>query len=171
MSAKKRNIENLIRDYLLDEGILREKISDSKLDFGLIFSFPPGPNSEQLSVFSPKKKSFIIIAIRTQLSQKHAQALDSLKDNKKLQFFNDLKKYFLIKEVYFVLDARNNRYEIHEQLFPDNDDYISKNSFFKGILKVFYCYFFSNVLLGEYCSGKEITPAKFSPEFDRSLYS
>ena len=171
MSAKKSKMESLIRGYLLDEGILREKISDSKVDFGFIFSFPPGPQGQQMSVFKPKNKNFIIIVIRTQLSKNHAKVLNSLKDNKKLQFFNDLKKYFLIKEVYFIIDAQNNRYEIHEQLFPNRDGHIPKNSFFKGILKVFYCYFFSNVLLHEYCSGKEISPSKFGPEFDRSLYS
>ena len=169
---KKSKIENLIRDYLLDEGILREKVVDSNLDFGFIFSFPPGgPKSQQMSVFKLKNRSFIIIAIRTKLSEKHAKTLTSLKNNKVFQFFHDLRKFFLIKEVYFRMDIQNYIYEIREQLFPKNDGYLSKNSFYKGIQKVFYCFVFSNLMLEEYCSGKEISSKKFGPEFDLSLYS
>ena len=82
MSGKKTILENLIRDYLLEEGILRKKISDSKVDFGFTFSFPPGPQSQGMSVFQPKNKNFIHVVIRVQLSKNHANTLNSLKDNK-----------------------------------------------------------------------------------------
>ncbi|GAH01554.1 unnamed protein product, partial [marine sediment metagenome] len=50
-------------------------------------------------------------------------------------------------------------------------EYISKDTLFKGIQKVFYCYVFSHILLEEYCSGKDISSSKFGSEFDLSLYS
>ena len=171
MSAKKSKIENLIRDYLLEEGILRKKISDSKVDFGFTFSFPPGPQSQGMSVFQPKNKNFIHIVIRVQLSKNHAKTLNSLKDNKGLQFFSDIRKYFLNKEVYFKIDTNNFIYEIIEQLLPDKEGYLSRSILFKGIQKVFYCFVVSNILLGEYCLGKEISSTKFGSEFDFSLYS
>ena len=171
MSAKKSKLENLIRDYLLDEGLLNEKISDSRYDFGFMFSYPPGPKSERMNVIKPKNKNWLFIIIQIQLSEKYANSLKSLKENKGYQFFQDIRKYFLNKEVYFKIDLQKFKYDIHEQVFPDNNGNISKDIFFKRIQRVFYCFLFSNLLLGEYCSGKEISSSKFGPEFDLSLYS
>lgn len=173
MSIKKSKIEHLIHEFLLDEGLLREKISDpdSKLDFGLIFSFPPGPKGQRMSVFKLKNRAFIIISIQTQFSKSHINALNSLKDNKKSQFFIDLRKYFLHKEVFFRIDDKNYKYEINDQIFITNDGLISKNSFFKRIRKIFYCFITSNMILGEYCMGKEISSKNLGSNFDFSLYS
>lgn len=171
MSAKKSRIKNLIRDYLLDEGILREKITDSKIDFGFKFSFPPGPKGQGMSIFKPKDKDFIIILIRIQISESQAKILSSLEENKKIQFFMDLRKYFIIKEVFYRIDVQNYRYEITNQIFLKNDEIISKNSIFKRIRKLYFCFMFSTTILQEYCSGKEMPSKKFVPDFDLSLYS
>lgn len=171
MSVKKRKIEDLIQDYLLDEGLLREKLPDpqSNLDFGFIFSYPSGPKSEKMSVFKPKNKNYIVIAIRTQLSKAQIKTLNSLKDDGNIKFFMDLRKFFLIKEVFFRMDVKNFMYEISDQLYFDNIDKISRDSFFKIIRKIFYCFFYSNIILGEYCYGKELISKK--ADFDFSLYS
>ena len=175
MSTKKSKIEHLIQEYLIDEGILKERSPDpkSELDFGFIFTFPPGPgpNSQRMSVFKPKNKNYIIVAIRTEISKSQINELNSGKDNKIFQFFSDLRKFLLIKEVYFRINAKNYRFEIHKQFFPDRDEYISKNSFYEGIQKVYYCFFYASILLSEHCSGKEIPSKTFGPEFDLSLYS
>ena len=41
--SEESKIKNLIREYLLDEGILRENVKDPKIEFGFSFIFPPGP--------------------------------------------------------------------------------------------------------------------------------
>ena len=171
MSIKKGNFEKLIEEYLLDEGILSERLSVPEFDFGFIISFPPGPKSQKMSVYKPKNKNNILITIRSQISEKNVNKLNSLKENKKFQFFNDLRKYFLIKEVYFRIDIQNFRFTIDKQIYPDNKGIISKHTLFKGIQKIFYCFVFSNILLEEYCLGKERSPTKLGPEFDLSLYS
>jgi len=58
------NIKNLIQDYLLDEGLLRNKIpiDEKKLDFGLQFVFPPGPIAQKMVVIKPKNKDLIIVS-------------------------------------------------------------------------------------------------------------
>jgi len=171
MSIRKNNLENSIREYLLDEGILREKRSSSDVDFGFIFSFPQGPKSQNMSVFKPKNKNSIFVVIKTQISKKHANTLNSFKGNKKFLFFNNLRKFYLTKEVYFKIDVQNFRFEIIKQIFPDINGNISKNTLFKAIQKVFYCYVFSNLLLEEYCLKEDISQAEIGPEFDFSLYS
>ena len=182
MSSKESDIKQLIQDYLLDEGLLRGKLSDPKLDFGLQFVFPPGkdPLGRQIGrnmvVFRPKNKNIIIFSLGIQISEPHIKALDSLEIEKKMKFFMELRKFFLIKNVFYRIDIQNHRYEIIDQTFLNKEGYISKNSFFKSVRNVFNCAAYSNIILGEYCAGK-IKPEDFlkSKEFtsdsDFSLYS
>ena len=171
MSNRELNLESLIREYLLDEGLLKKKLSSSDVDFGFVFSFPPGPKSQNMSVFKPKSRNFIHIAVRIQLSKKHADALNSLKGNKKFEFFNNIRNYFITKEVYFKIDTNKLIIEIIEQIFPDRDGFIPKNIFFKAVQKIFYCFLFTNLLVDDYCSGKEISSKKLGSGYDFSLYS
>ena len=162
MPSDKISIENLIHDYLLNEGVLKEKLTSAKFDFGFIISFPPGPKSQNLSIYKPKNMKGIFITIRFQISKDKVEIFNSLEANKKHQFFNVLRKYLLIKEVFFKFNFQNYIIEIHEQIYPSNEGFISKNSLFKLIQKVFYCYVFSNLLIEEYCRmGKIVEPSKF----------
>ena len=49
MSNRDLNLENLIQEYLSDEGILEKKLESSDFEFGFIISFPPGPKSQNMS--------------------------------------------------------------------------------------------------------------------------
>lgn len=173
MSINKITIENLIKDYLLEEGLLQEKIpnNNSKLDFGFFFSFPPGPTGQRLSVLKLKEKNLLIISINIQISKKHINILNSLKNQKKNQFFYELRKFFLIKEVNFKIDINNFRYEISDHIFFHENEVISKNLFYNIIRKIYYCFFYSNIILSEFCSGKEIPSRKDNSQFNFSLYS
>ncbi|MFX1275009.1 MAG: DUF2299 family protein [Promethearchaeota archaeon] len=170
MSDNKINIKELIQEYLLDEGILREKLSNPKLEFGFLIAFPPGLNTgNKLNVFMPKNKDFIIISIGTQISQEHANSLNSIGE-KKMHFFMSLRKLFLSKNVYFRIDAQNNRFEISDQIFLKKNGSISKNSLYKGIRKVFNTAMYANTILQEYCMGK-VSQDDFTSGSDFSLYT
>lgn len=174
--------KQLIQEYLLDEGLLREKVSNPKLEFGFQFIFPPGndpvgrPIGRKMVVIKPKNRKLIVISLGTQISKQHIDALNSLEDDKKMQFFWDLRKFFLIKDLFYRIDIKKYRYEISDQIFLKQNGTISKNSFFKSIRRIFDGAAYSNIILGEYCSGK-IRPDDFmkSKDFgggsDFSLYS
>lgn len=168
-------IKSLIRDYLLEEGLLRKKIKDPKLDFGFQFTFPPGPGGHVMAVFKPKNKDLIIVSSGTQISDQHINALNLLKNDRKLHYFMDLRKFFLLKDVFFRIDVNHYRYEISDQKFLNEDGTISKNSIFKSIRKVFNCAAYSNIILAQYCSGKikeeDFDKSKDFTESDFSLYS
>jgi len=174
--SKESKTKSLIREYLLDEGILREKIKDPKIEFGFKFIFPPGPMNKIMFVIKPKNKDLIVITIGTQISDPHINALNSLADEKKMQFFMDLRKSFLLKDVYFRINIENHRYEISDQIFFKEDGRISKNSFFTSIRKVFNSDAYSNLILDEYCTGKIkledfMKQKEYSSGTDFSLYS
>jgi len=168
-------IESTIRDYLLEEGLLRKKIKDPKLEFGFQFAFPPGQGGHIMAVFKPKNKDLIIISSGTQISDQHINALNLLKNDKKLHYFMDLRKFFLLKDVFFRIDVNHYRYEISDQKFLKEDRIISKNSLFKSIRKVFNCAAYSNIILAQYCSGQikeeDLYKSKDFSETDFSLYS
>ena len=168
-------IKSLIRDYLLEEGLLRKKIKDPKLEFGFQFTFPPGQGGHVMAIFKPKNKDLIIISSGTQISDQHIDALNLLKNDKKLHYFIDLRKFFLLKDVFFRIDVNHYRYEISDQKFLKEDKTISKNSIFKSIRKVFNCAAYSNIILQQYCSGKireeDLDKSKEFTESDFSLYS
>ena len=176
MTDTATNIKDLIQDYLLDEGLLRNKITidEKKLEFGFQFIFPPGPIAQKMVVIKPKNKDLIIISNPIQISPPQVEALNALEKNGKIYFFIDLRKFFLVKDVFFRIDTQKFRYEISDQMFLKKDGTISKNSFFKSVRKVFTCSAYSNMLLNEYCSGKikpeDMTKSKdFTSDF--SLYS
>ncbi|MFX1356297.1 MAG: DUF2299 family protein [Promethearchaeota archaeon] len=173
MSNSERKIKDLIQEYLLDEGLLRQKLPDTnkKLEFGFQFVFPPGQIAQKMITAKPKNKDLIIISNPIQIAPQHVEALNALEESKKLQFFMDLRKFFLIKDVFFRIDIQNYRYEISDQIFLKTDGTISKNSFYKSIRKVFTCAAYSNMILTEYCFGK-VKPDEekdFTSNF--SLYS
>ncbi|MFX1312964.1 MAG: DUF2299 family protein [Promethearchaeota archaeon] len=182
MSTKESKIKNLIREYLLDEGLLREQINDSKLDFGFQFVFPPIKDQSgrelgrKMIVIQPKNKDFIIITLVIQISKPQIDALNSLKENRRNKFFMNLRKYFLVNDLFYRLDFNYYRYQISDQIFQKEDGTISKNTFFKSIRHVFDAAAYSNLVLGEYCMDKikpdDIMKSKdFTPDSDFSLYS
>jgi hypothetical protein len=182
MSRKESNIKQLIHDYLLDEGLLRGKVSDPKLNFGFQFIFPLGkdplgrPVGRNMVVFQPQNKGLIIISLGTQISPPHINALNSLKANKKMEYFMELRKLFLLRDMFYRIDIKNHRYEISDQIFLNKDGLVSKKTFYNSVRRVFNCAVLSNIILSEYCVGK-IKPEDFTKtkEFrsgpDFSLYT
>ena len=171
MSMNSTKIENLIKDYLLEEGILKEKIANPNFDFGFIISYPPGPKSQNMTVYKPKNKNSIYITIRIQFLEDHIKALNSLDDNKRFQFYNDMRKYFLSREVFFAMDLQKSIFEIYKIIYLDPDGKISKDTLYKRIQRIFYCYVVSNLILEEHCFSKESPPRKLGSDFNFSLYS
>ena len=160
MTIDIKKTEKIIQEYLLDEAIFRNKIKNPNIDFGFQFSFPPGSKGHPMSVTNPKGKDFILISIGIQISQPYIKALDSLKDNKKLLFFKELRKFIISKNLFFRIDIQNHRYEIFDQIFFKKDGTISKNSFYKRIRYVFNSTQYSNLMLDDFCSG-QVKPEDF----------
>jgi hypothetical protein len=170
-----QKVKERIRNYLLDEEILRKRIESENVEFGFQFVFPPGKQkrAQKMNVFQPKNKDLIIISIGTQISPTH---VDSLEDQgAQMQFFRELRKVLHLKNLFFFLDPKNYRYEIREQIFLD-ENLISKNQFFRDVRNVFNIQAYSNLLLLEYCSGESQPDdmgdaGGFDSKSDFSLYT
>lgn len=156
MANKEKNIKNLISEYLLEEGLLREKVKDPRFEFGFRFIFPKAKDASgreigrNMLVIKPNKKELIEISCATQISPIHIKALNSLKNNEKQQFYRELKKILFLQDMFFNIDMKNNRYVIIDNIFLESDNVLSKNEFFKSIRKIYSCTMHSIILLEEF---------------------
>ncbi|TFG00897.1 MAG: DUF2299 domain-containing protein [Promethearchaeota archaeon] len=147
-----QDIKDTIRNYLLDEEILRKRIKSENVEFGFQFVFPPGEHKrvQSMNVFQPKNKDLLIISIGTQVSPPHIEALEQ--QGLQMAFFKELRKTLHLKNMFFFLDPQKYRYEISEQVFLD-DEHLSKNDFYRLVRNVFNIQAYSNLLLIDFCSG------------------
>ena len=152
MSSKEIKIKVLIREYLLDEGLLRENIKDPRLEFGFKFEFPPGkdpsgrPIGKPFTVAKLKKKDRLDISINIGIDPKTVKMLQS----KKNELFNELKKLFLSMHVMFNIDVNNYRFNLIDVIYLDNDKLISKNTFYKSVRILHDAAIHSFIIIGEY---------------------
>lgn len=176
MSIKESKIKILIRGFLSEESLLRKDLIDPRIEFGFQFVFPPGQESHIMATYKPKNKDLLIVSIGTQIADPHVEALNSLENEKRNQFFMDLRKFFLSRDVFYRINVQKYRYEISDQIFIESNESVSKNLFFKSVQKIFNSAVYSNIILGEYCLGKitaeDFTKIKeFSSGPNFSLYS
>ena len=75
--------ENKIKDWIVDEGIFREKKFDENSDFHFIVEFP---NDNIMDVVKPKGKDFIIIACATQVSPQHLELMNTSSPKERSNF-------------------------------------------------------------------------------------
>ncbi|MFX1480079.1 MAG: DUF2299 family protein [Promethearchaeota archaeon] len=153
MTINIENTKRIIQEYLIDEGLFKKKHEGPNITFGYQFTYPPGPQGHPLSVVNPKGKDFILLTAGIQISEPYVNALNSLKNNKKMQFFKELRKFLVLKNIFFRIDGQNHRYEIFDQIFLKKDGSVSKNTFFKSIRYLFNCTQYSTLILDDFCSG------------------
>ena len=152
MSSKETKIKTLIREYLLDEGILRENIKDPRIEFGFKFDYPPGkipsgkPIGKPFTVVVPKKKDRLDISINIGIAPNIIKILESRKN----ELFNDLKKLFLSMHVMFNINVKNYIFNLIDIIYLDDNNLVSKNTFYKSVRLLHDAAIHSFIIIGEY---------------------
>lgn len=128
--------EEKIKDWIVDEGIFREKKVDDNSDFHFIVEFP---KDNIMDVVKPKGKDFIIIACATQVSPQHLELMVDSTPKEKSKFLLKLNmeiNRFLV-DCQLAVDQSTNllqQYVITYQIF---DDGLTKNSLYDALKRVF----------------------------------
>ena len=130
-------------------------------------------DSEGNSIIDPSKfkGSATIEPERVHRISKNISSLKSQGSNHEMQYFSNLRKFFLFKEVFFKIDTQRYRYEISDQFFLENDGFIAKNYLFEKIKKMYFCYNYSGIITREFCLGATKIDQESSSGFDYTLYS
>ena len=81
--------EDTIKNWIVDEGIFREKKLDDNADFHYIVEFP---KDNIMDVVKPREKDFIIIACATQVSPQHLELMNLSTPKERSEFLSSLSR-------------------------------------------------------------------------------
>lgn len=125
-----------VKNWIVDEGIFREKKADDNADFHFIVEFP---KDNIMDVVKPKEKDFIVIACATQVSPEHLELMNNSSAKTRSDFLLDVNisiNPFLV-DCQLAIDQNTNllqQYVITYQIFEDG---LSKNNLFDALKRVF----------------------------------
>ena len=145
-------LEEIIRDWCIDEGILGKPLpANPKINLGYEINFPPNsPKPMRLMVIQPKSTKAISIQIATQIAEQHVKAIQKTDAQGLLKFFIIFKKYMLMQNLLYNIDAKKARYVILDTIYPDG---MNQNLFYVAIRKVFNANVFINMQIMEFIAG------------------
>ena len=127
--------EEQIRNWLMEENLIREKIYDENANFHYIINFP---NNNAMDVIQPKsKEDVLIIGCATEVSQDEQNIIKNSPKHVNQEFIWKIR--FSLNEMLldFELEHPNDqlkRFIITEDIFEDG---MSKHVLIKSIKKVF----------------------------------
>lgn len=128
------DVEEQIKEWLLDEDCLREMKYDENADFHFIVEFP---KENIMDVVKPKGKDCIIVACATQVAPQHISLMQAADVETQKDFILDLNfglNNFLVD---FELQINNNilqQFVVTDQIFFDG---LTKDAFIKTLKRVF----------------------------------
>ena len=161
----------MIHDYLLEEKLLREEISNKNLDFSFRFVYPEerGPNRGMI-VQLIKNKNYIIVFSPTKISEAQSNKFKNLEEGVKRKFLTRLVKLAHLKEVLHSFNFSNRRYAFIKKIYFKKG--VPKNIFFSTVEKLYHTTILSHYLLQEYFSNGINDDSLSSDDgLDSNLYS
>lgn len=127
--------EEQVRNWLMEEDMLRERIYDENANFHYIINFP---SNNTMDIINPKtKEDVLIIGCATEVSQEEQEIIKSTSKDINQEFIWNVR--FSLNEMLldFELEHPNDqltRFIITEDIFEDG---LSKHVLIKSIKKVF----------------------------------
>lgn len=127
--------EKQIRDWLVEEGLLKEQIPDETANFHFLVNYP---DEHVLDLIQPKhKEDMILIGCASEIAPEQVAIIKESSEKKKEKFIWDIRfalNQFLLD---FELEHPDNvlqRFVISEEMYEDG---ITKHSLIMAIKKVF----------------------------------
>ncbi len=141
-TSQEPKLKAVIRKYIQYEGDLKNEIFDPKLEFGFVFTHPKGslPNGKPkgigFQVVKPKKVKCVEFGSRINISPQHVKILDADK-KKKTKFFDTITRIFLMKNVTFAINFKENFWILSHRIYVNDKNTISMNQFYETIRNLF----------------------------------
>jgi hypothetical protein len=133
-----QSMKEIVRDWLIQEGILKAEVPDENAEWHFVVEFPP--NSGQVSdVVKVKDRDLVLVVSGIVLSEKHYKALHSLPKEKKRNIIFRWKMDLLFRKAEFrmIPDAENVR-QIEFQV-PIYVEELTKPVLMDALREVFRC--------------------------------
>ena len=128
------DIEENVKNWLIDEGMFREKKVDDNADFHYIIEFP---KDNIMDVVKPKGKDCVVIGCATQVAPEHINLMTASTPEIRRSFLLDLQfginKYFVDFELNVNQDLLQ-QYIVTDTIFEDG---LTKNEFIRTVKRIF----------------------------------
>lgn len=172
-SSQEPKLKSIIRKYIQYEGDLKNEIFDPKLEFGFAFTHPKGshPNGKPKGIgfqaVKPKKENFLELGNRLNISPQHLKILDEDK-KKKAKFFDTIQKIFLMKNVSYGINFKENFWVTTHRIYLNDRKKLSMNLFYETMRNLFNSNIYAIQIINKICLGNS---HDFDEKEDLSLYT
>ena len=172
-SSQAPKLKTIIRKYIRYEGDLKNEIFDPKLEFGFVFNHPkithPDRKSKDIGfqIIKPKKENFLELASKISISPQHLKILEA-DMKKKTKFFDTIARIFLMKNVSYAINFKENFWIVSHRIYLNDKNKISMNLFYTSLRNLFNSNIYAIRLINIICSGNG---SDFNEGEDLSLYS
>jgi hypothetical protein len=127
--------EQIIQNWLVNEGLFKEKIQDPNANFHYIINYP---ENHIIDIIQPNSKvDVILIGCATEIAQEQLALMRESNNSKKSEYVWDVRYILNSFLLDFDLQVENNelkQFLITNEIFEDG---LSKNELIKAIKKVF----------------------------------
>jgi hypothetical protein len=142
MKRQKEEVAKKVREWLVEDGLYKDKVTDENADFHFLAEIPP--NSRQFIdvVFPKNRDDMIVIASGVRLADEHYSALMSLSSERREELLWDIRFKLLFLETGFqivpgVQDPRI--FQFTRELYFDG---LNKNVFMDALKQIYRCKLF-----------------------------
>ncbi len=159
------DIEENVKNWLIDEGFFREKKVDENADFHYIIEFP---KDNIMDIVKPKGKDCVIIGCATQVADEHINLMTSSTPENRKKFILDVQfginKYFVDFELNINQDLLQ-QFIISDSIYEDG---LTKNEFIRSIKRVFKAKLHCILLIDKRFGS--ISPTNNKPSNENSMF-
>ncbi len=140
--TEKKEIAMRVREWLVDDGIYKDKIPDENADYHFLAEIPPGSGQYIDVVFPKNRGDMVIIASGVKLADEHYRSLMSLADERREELLWDIKfKLLFLATGFQILPSAEDPqiFQFTRELYFDG---LNKNIFMDSLKQVYRCKLF-----------------------------
>lgn len=131
-----------IKDWLTDEGILRDKVPDDTASYHVQVESPP-KSGRLIDVIIPKQREdLVIVASATALAKEHYDGLKAKPEDERKNILWDMRFQLLFGEVGFRMIPNAEDFQRIEFTRPMHFDGLSRNMFLNALQEDFKAHLF-----------------------------
>ena len=138
----KDEVARKVRDWLVDEGIYKDKIADENADYHFIAEMPPNSRQFVDVVFPKNRDDMIVIASGVKLSDEHYRSLMGLGEQKREEILWEIRFRLLFLETGFQILPSAQDPQIFQFTREVYFDGLNKNLFMDALKQVHRCKLF-----------------------------
>jgi len=141
MSAKDE-VAKKVRDWLVEDGIYKDKVADATADYHFVAEFPPNSRRYIDVIFPKNRDDMVVVAAGVKLSEEHYRSLISLSKEKREELLWEIRFKLLFLETGFQIlpSSEDPRiFQFNRELYFDG---LNKNVFMDAVKQVYRCMLF-----------------------------